>query len=103
MDAEVAAEVQSEDGTFFGSDIDVDSEAESQRLSPAAKQLKVADDLSEAEESSSEITSESEASDGSDVMSSAADEQMEDEIVERLQAGCSCECVDHSPAIFSHS
>ena len=93
MDAEVAAEVQSEDETFFGSDIDidVDSEAESQPSSPAALRLKVVDDSSESEDekSSPEINSESGASDGSDVVSSAAQEEMED-IAERLHAGCSC-------------
>ena len=91
MDAEVAAEVQSEDETFFGSDIDVDSEAESQPSSPAVLRLKVVDDSSESEdeESSPEINSESGASDGSDVVSSAAQEEMED-IAERLHAGCSC-------------
>ena len=84
MDAEVAAEVQSEDETFFVSDIDVDSEAESQPPSPAAMRLKVADDLSEWEdkELSPEINSESEASDGSDIVSSAVEEEMEDEIAE---------------------
>ena len=91
MDAEVAAEVQREDETFFGSDIDVDSEAESQPSSPAALWLKVVDDWSESEdeESSPEINSESGASDGSDIVSSAAQEEMED-IAERLHAGCSC-------------
>ena len=50
MDAEVAAEVQSEDETLFGSDIDVDSEAEWQLSSPAAMRLKVTDDSSESED-----------------------------------------------------
>ena len=65
--------------------------------------LKVADDSSESgdEESSPEINSESGASDGSDVVSSAAEEEMEDEIAERLHAGCSCEYVDHFSALIS--
>ena len=90
MDAEVTAEVQSEDETFFGSDIDVDSEAESQPSSPAALRLKAVDDSSESgdEESAPEINSASGARDGIDVVSSAA-EEMED-IAERLHAGCSC-------------
>ena len=89
VDAEVAAEVQSQDETFFGSDIDVDSKAESQPSSPAAIRLNVADDSreSEDEESSPAINSESGASDGSDVVSSAAEEEMEGEIAERLHAG----------------
>ena len=64
MDAEVATEVRSEDETFFGSDIDVDSEAESQPSSPAVMWLKVADDSTESEdeESSPEMNSESGAS-----------------------------------------
>ena len=80
MDAEVAAEGQCEDETFFGSDIDADSEAESQQSSPTALRLKMVDDSSESEdeESSPEINSESGASDGSDVVSSAAEEEMED-------------------------
>ena len=59
MDAEVAAEVQSEDETLFGSDFDVYSEVESQPSSPAAMRLKVSDDSSESEdeESSPEINS----------------------------------------------
>ena len=105
MDAEVAAGVQNEDETFFGSDIDVDSEAESQPSSPAAMRLKVADDASESEdeESSPEINSESGASDGSDVVSSATEEEMEDEIAERVHAGCSCEYVDRFSALISYS
>ncbi|XP_065189682.1 uncharacterized protein LOC135820293 [Sycon ciliatum] len=83
-------------------------EAESQPSSPAAMWLKVADDSSESEdeESSPEINSESGASvssDGSDVVSSAAEEEMEDEIAERLHAGCSCDHVDHFSALISYS
>ena len=76
---------QSDDKTFFCSDIDVDSEAELQSPSPATKRLKVAHYSyeSEDEESSSEITSESVASGGSDVVSSAVEEEMEDEIAVR--------------------
>ncbi|XP_065189599.1 uncharacterized protein LOC135820212 [Sycon ciliatum] len=90
VDAEVAAEVQSEGENFFGSDIVVDGEAEPQPSSPAVMRLKVADDSSESkdEESSPEINSESGASDGSDVVSSAAEEEMEDKIAEGLHAGC---------------
>lgn len=95
VNAEVAAELQSEDETFFGSDIDIDSEAESQPSSPAAKRLMVADGWSESEdeESSCEITSESD--DGSDTVSSAGGEETEDEIAERLGTGCSCGDIDH--------
>ena len=105
MDAEVAAEVQSEDETFFGFDIDIDSVAEWQPSSPAAMRLKVADDLSESEdeESSPEINSESGAIDGSDVLSSAVEEEIENKIAERLHAGCSCEYVDHFSARISYS
>ena len=51
--------------------------------------LKVAYDSSESEdeESSPEINSVSGASDGSDIMSPAAEEEMEDKIAERLHAG----------------
>ena len=68
--------------------------------------LKVADNSSESEDeqSSPEINnSESGAIDGSDAMSSVAEEEMEDEIAERLHAGCSCEYVDHVSALFSYS
>ena len=83
MDAEVTAKDQSEDEMFFGSDVDVSCEAEWQPSSPAAMWIKVADDTAESgdEESSAEITSESGASDGADgsnVVSSAAEEEMED-------------------------
>ena len=66
----------------------------------------MADDSSESEdeESSPEINNtESGASDGSDAMSSVAEEEMEDEIAERFHAGCSCEYVDHVSALFSYS
>lgn len=103
---EVAANLHSDDETFFGSDVELDSDTESEPSSPPAKRPRLSDHWSDsgsdAEQSSSGAAEQTDAagSQGSADETLVADET-DEQISQRLSAGCSCADANHFSALMT--
>lgn len=97
VETKLAAQLESDDDTFFGSDIDVDSEAESPPSSPPAKRPRLEESWSESEDELSSSDTSSGDVDGSD--SDAEPGAEEGVAADALAGGCGCEAIDHFTSV----